>query len=69
MRCSHCRSEMHQTDSVTEGKARQTWYSCPICTAVQTVSQPYEATLRRVGNAQRCSCAGPDSLQMQQLHA
>ena len=54
MRCNHCHSEMRQTDSVTEGRARQTWYSCPVCAASQTVSQPCEAPLRRIGDAQRC---------------
>lgn len=55
MRCNHCRSEMQQTDSVTEGRARQTWYRCPVCAASQTVSQPCEAPLRRIGDLLRCS--------------
>lgn len=53
---------MQQTDSVIEGHARQTWYWCPVCAARQTVSQPYEAPLRRIGNAQRCSGTRPESL-------
>jgi hypothetical protein len=50
---------MQQTDSVVEGHARQTWYRCPVCAASHTVSQPYEARLRRIGNAQRCSSDWP----------
>lgn len=62
MRCSHCRSEMQQTDSVTEGRARQTWYRCPVCAASQTISQPYEAELQRIGDLLRCSSAGADGV-------
>jgi hypothetical protein len=60
MQCHHCHSQMQQTESVVEGRARQTWYRCPVCAASQTVSQPYQTTLLRIGNAQRCSCGGPD---------
>lgn len=59
MRCNHCHSTMQQTDSIAEGNARQTWYRCPVCTASQTVSQPEQATLRRIGNFLRCSCDWP----------
>ncbi|MCG6966088.1 MAG: hypothetical protein LJE59_06235 [Chromatiaceae bacterium] len=59
MRCRHCRSEMQQTDSVAEGGARQVWYQCPLCASSQTVSQPYEARLRRMGDLQRCSSDWP----------
>ncbi len=59
MQCHHCDSRMQQTDSVTEGRARQDWYRCPVCDAVQTVSRPHEAELRRVGNSQRCSSGWP----------
>ena len=58
MRCSHCHSQMEQTDTVTEGSARQTWYRCPLCAASQTVSQPFQTGLQRIGDAQRCSCVG-----------
>jgi len=60
MRCNHCRSSMDQTDSVIEGRARQTWYRCPVCASEQTVSQPCEAMVKRIGNAQRCSCEWPE---------
>lgn len=66
MRCNHCRSTMEQTDSVIEGRARQTWYRCPVCAAEQTVSQPCQALMRRIGNAQRCSCDGSDGPPLQQ---
>ena len=52
---------MHQTGSVTEGRAQQTWYRCPACAATQTVSQPsqaaqpYRAALQRIGDLLRCS--------------
>jgi NAD-dependent SIR2 family protein deacetylase len=62
MRCNHCHTEMQQTDSVTEGQARQTWYRCPLCDASQTISQPCASQLRRVGNTQRCSNGWPDQL-------
>ena len=58
MRCIHCRSQMEQTDTVTEGGVRQTWYRCPLCAASQTVSQPCQTVLQRIGNAQRCSFIG-----------
>jgi hypothetical protein len=61
MQCRHCQSEMEQTESITEGGARQTWYRCPVCAANQTVSQPHQARLQRIGNAQRCSSAWPES--------
>lgn len=61
MRCHHCHSEMRQTDSVTEGGARQTWYRCPVCAADQTVSQPCEVPLRRIGTAQRWTATASDS--------
>ena len=56
MRCSHCQSEMQQTDSVTEGRACQTWYRCPVCAASQTISQPHQAVMQRIGDLLRCSC-------------
>jgi len=49
---------MQQTDSVTEGRARQTWYRCPVCAASQTISQPSQAALQRIGDLLRCSCSG-----------
>jgi hypothetical protein len=52
---------MDQTGAVTEGRARQTWYQCPVCTSTQTVSQPYDDGLRRIGNSLRCSCTSPES--------
>ena len=61
MRCNHCHSQMEQTDTVTEGSARQTWYRCPLCAASQTVSQPFQTGLQRIGNAQRSSCIGPQA--------
>jgi hypothetical protein len=51
---------MHLTDSLTEGNAKQTWYECPTCAATQTISRPYESSLRRIGNSLRCSTAWPD---------
>ena len=62
MQCHHCDTRMQQTDSITEGGARQDWYRYPVCDAVQTVSQPHESDLRRVGNAQRCSSVWPTQL-------
>jgi hypothetical protein len=53
---------MHLTDTLTEGSAKQTWYLCPVCAAEQTTSQPSELTLRRVGNAMRCSCQWPEDV-------
>jgi len=53
---------MQQTDSITEGRARQTWYRCPTCAASQTISQPYQATLQRIGDMLRCSCDWPEGL-------
>jgi len=61
MRCSHCDSPMDQTDAIAEGRARQTWYQCPVCTSTQTVSQPHRDALRRIGNSLRCSCTSPES--------
>lgn len=55
MRCRHCDSEMEQTDQVAEGRVRQVWYRCPLCAASNTVSQPHQTPLRRIGNLQRCS--------------
>jgi hypothetical protein len=55
MRCRHCHSEMEQTDAVAEGAVRQVWYRCPVCSAIQTISHPYQAPLRRIGKLQRCS--------------
>jgi hypothetical protein len=52
---------MEETESVAERGARQTWYRCPVCAAYQTISQPYQAGLQRIGNAQRCSSDWPDS--------
>ena len=60
MRCNHCQSSMDQTDSIVEGRARQTWYRCPVCSSEQTISQPCEALVTRVGNVQRCSCDRPN---------
>jgi len=55
MRCRHCHSQMEQTDTVAEEGVRQVWYRCPLCSASQTVSQPHQAQLRRIGSLQRCS--------------
>lgn len=60
MHCRHCHSEMKQTDTVFEGRALQIWYECPLCSAQQTVSQPCEAQLRRIGSLQRCSSRPTD---------
>jgi hypothetical protein len=40
MRCDHCRSIMDQTDQVVERHTRQTWYRCPVCHSLHTVSEP-----------------------------
>ena len=64
MRCHQCHSEMRQTDSVTEGRAHQTWYHCPVCAADQTVSRPCEVPVRRIGKVQRWSSIAPDSGQI-----
>ena len=61
MRCHHCQSEMRETDRITEGGACQTWYSCPVCASLQTISRPYQTPLRRIGNLQRCSGIWPES--------
>ncbi len=55
MRCHQCHSEMRTTDSSLEGRVYQVWYQCPLCTAEQTVAQPCETPLRRIGKMQRCS--------------
>ena len=68
MRCSHCRSEMQQTDSIVEGRARQTWYQCPVCAANQTITQPCQTGLQRIGNLLRCSCAWQEPPGMQGNH-
>jgi len=60
MQCHHCQSQMQQTDTITDGGARQTWYRCPVCAAGQTISQPCQTGLQRIGNAQRCSCVWPE---------
>jgi hypothetical protein len=53
---------MDLTDAVVEGRARQDWYRCPVCAAIQTVCSPtHETLLRRVGNATRCSCGSPQA--------
>jgi len=67
MRCNHCRSEMQQTDSITEGRARQTWYLCPLCAASQTISQPCQTGSQRIGNAQRWSSVWPESPDIRQI--
>ena len=64
MQCNQCGCRMQQTDTVTESGVRQTWYRCPLCAAGQTISQPCQRGLRRIGNAQRCSCASPDPTQV-----
>lgn len=51
---------MQQTDSIAEGRARQTWYRCPVCAAHQTVSQPHRSCLQRIGNLLRCSGDWPE---------
>lgn len=61
MNCRNCRHPMNETDSVTEGGAHQTWYRCPSCAAEETVSQPYESALRRLGQVQRCSSYWPNA--------
>jgi|GEM_PF-5573353 len=55
MQCHRCRTAMRLTESISEGHVRQTWYQCPACGANQTVSQPDECTLRRIGSSLRCS--------------
>jgi len=55
MRCHRCHTVMRLTDSLSEGHVRQTWHQCPACGANQTVTQPGECTLRRVGSSVRCS--------------
>ena len=60
MHCSHCDSRMDQTHTVTEGRATQTWYQCPVCQSTQTIAQPHDAVLRRIGSTLRCSCTWPD---------
>lgn len=55
MRCHHCQSTMQLTDSLVEGHARQSWYHCPLCGARQTVSQPCESLVQRLGHTLRCS--------------
>lgn len=61
MYCNHCHSTMQKTDSIAEGRAQQTWFECPVCAATQTISEPYEQRLKRIGTALRCSCAWPDT--------
>ena len=53
MRCSHCRSEMHETETLVEGHSRQTWYECPLCNTHQTVIQPCADTFNRMGDTTR----------------
>jgi hypothetical protein len=57
MHCHHCGSAMQATESVVEGHACQTWYRCPLCDARQTVSQPCESMLQRLGHTLRCTSA------------
>ena len=59
---------MQQTDTVTESGVRQTWYRCPVCSAGQTIAQPCQSGLRRIGNAQRCSCVWPEVAGMNSPH-
>jgi len=60
MRCNHCSNTMNKTEEVVELQTRQTWYECPVCDAVHTVSeraqQPAE---QRVGQSLRFSAASP----------
>jgi len=56
MRCNQCNNAMHKTDEVIELHTRQTWYLCPVCASVHTVSEPNESSgAQRIGNAQRFS--------------
>jgi len=55
---------MHKTEEVVELHTRQTWFECPICESVHTVSERTgDEPGQRVGNAQRFSAAldGPHS--------
>jgi hypothetical protein len=58
MRCNHCNNAMNKTDEMTELHTRQTWYECPVCEAVHTVSEHTgESANQRIGNKQRFSAA------------
>ena len=62
MRCNHCNNPMHKTDEVIELHARQTWYECPVCSGVHTVSERVgDNTGQRIGNSQRFSAVGDPS--------
>lgn len=63
MRCNHCHNTMSKTEEVVEHHTRQTWYECPVCDTVHTVSERAEASDQgqRVGNAQRFSASAAKS--------
>ena len=46
---------MRVTDTITEGRVRQTWHQCGNCGHSNTVIQPWSNPLQRIGNAMRCS--------------
>ena len=42
MECHHCRTEMTETEVITEGRTRQSRYLCPVCRHEQLVSVPID---------------------------
>lgn len=60
MRCNHCHHAMNKTEEVVELHTRQTWFECPVCDAVHTISErTQESTTQRVGNWQRFVAGRP----------
>jgi len=59
MRCSHCNNAMNKTEELTELHTKQTWYECPVCESIHTVSEHIgESTNQRIGNTLRFSALG-----------
>ncbi len=60
MRCNHCNHTMNKTEEIVELKTRQTWYECPVCETVHTVSErSNDQHGHRIGHVQRFSAAAP----------
>lgn len=58
MRCNNCNNAMHKTEEVVELNTRQTWFECPVCNSVHTVSERIgNEPGQRIGNALRFSAA------------